>query len=320
MSASPTGSMEPTPSVPSAAAPTHRLRLRSASSRACRHRRTPILAIVADFVQVRDRVWVARYQWFDVNVAVIGGQRGVVVVDTHASERAGRDVFESVRQLRAGPVVAVINTHEHFDHVFGNAAFRDADPDMPLHAHEVACDRTASAGEQVKAAYAADPDAVRREEVLASRLVPADRPFTVGARIDLGDREVELRHFGRGHTGGDAVVVVTDVDVVLAGDLVEESGPPAFGDDSFPLDWPSTDRALLDRLTADSLVVPGHGATVHRAFVERQAGLIADVADTICRLEAQGVALGEAVHQTEWPWEPAHLTYAIARGYEQLRR
>ena len=41
------------------------------------------------FTEVGDRVWVARYEWFDVNVTLVEGSRGLVVVDTHASAAAG---------------------------------------------------------------------------------------------------------------------------------------------------------------------------------------------------------------------------------------
>ena len=40
------------------------------------------------FTEVADRIWVARYEWFDVNVTLVGGSAGLLVVDTHASELA----------------------------------------------------------------------------------------------------------------------------------------------------------------------------------------------------------------------------------------
>ena len=56
-----------------------------------------------------------------------------------------------------------------------------------------------------------------------------------------------LRHPGRGHTAGDLVVHVPDADVLVAGDLVEQSGPPAF-EDAYPLQWPD---AVADAAPAD---------------------------------------------------------------------
>ncbi len=54
------------------------------------------------FTEVADRIWVARYDWFDVNVTLVGGDRGLLVVDTHASELAATGVLDDVRRL--GPV------------------------------------------------------------------------------------------------------------------------------------------------------------------------------------------------------------------------
>ncbi len=44
------------------------------------------------FTEVADRVWVARYDWFDVNVTLVGGADGLLVVDTHASAEHAREV------------------------------------------------------------------------------------------------------------------------------------------------------------------------------------------------------------------------------------
>jgi len=49
------------------------------------------------FIEVADRVWVARYEWFDVNVTLVAGERGLLVVDTHASGLAAREVIDDIR-------------------------------------------------------------------------------------------------------------------------------------------------------------------------------------------------------------------------------
>ena len=45
-------------------------------------------------------------------------------------------------------------------------------------------------------------------------------------------------------------VRVPDADVLLAGDLVEESAPPSFGDDSWPMDWPLSLDIVLGLTTS----------------------------------------------------------------------
>lgn len=276
------------------------------------------------FTEVADRVWVARYDWFDVNVTLVGGADGLVVVDTHASARAAEEVVADVRRLGAGDVTAVVNTHEHFDHTFGNATFRTAYGAVPVHAHEVAAEQTVPAGERIKELYDEDPDDPHGEEVRATVVVPADRTFSSAVALDLGDRLVELVHPGRGHTAGDLVVRVPDADVLLAGDLVEESaarnGVPGFGDDCWPMDWPLSLDIVLGLSTTGTLVVPGHGSPVGRDFVEEQRNAIGVVAETIRDLATRGVPVDEALAAAEWPYPREELAAAVRRGYEQLPR
>jgi len=276
------------------------------------------------FTEVADRIWVARYDWFDVNVTLVGGADGLLVVDTHASALAARGVVEDVRRLGAGRVVGIVNTHEHFDHTFGNGELRAAYGALPIHAHETAAERTVPAGERIKALYDADPDDPHRDEVLATGIVPADHTFSSAVTLDLGSRLVELVHPGRGHTAGDLVVRVPDADTLLAGDLVEESAVrdavPGFGDDCYPLDWPLTLDLVLGLTTGSSVVVPGHGAPVDRDFVEEQRNTIGIVAETIRDLASRGVPVGEALEAAPWPYPREELASAVRRGYEQLPR
>ncbi len=273
------------------------------------------------FQEVSDRIWVARYPWFDVNVTLIAGERGLLVVDTHSSGAAAREVVADVRRLGAGDVIGVVNTHEHFDHTFGNAEFRAAYGDLPIHAHETAAANTVTAGERIKGEYAADPDDPHRDEVVATEIVAADHTFSSAVALDLGDRMVELVHPGRGHTAGDLVVRVPDADCLLAGDLVEESGPPGFGADCYPLDWPLSLDIVLGLTGSGSVVVPGHGAPVDREFVEDQRNAIGVVAETTRDLASRGVPVDQALDAVaEWPFPKAHLANAVRRIYEHLPR
>lgn len=270
------------------------------------------------FAEIADRVWVARHDWFDVNVTLVAGARGVMVIDTHSSVRAGDTVLEAVRGLGIGDVCAVVNTHAHFDHVLGNAAFRAADPTVPIHATVAAAEEFPAAIARARAAYEADDADPRRDEVLASPAVAPDHLFHSVATLDLGDRFVELVHPGRGHTGGDLVVRVGDADVLIAGDLVEESAPPAFGEDSFPLEWGATMDTVLGMCTPATRVVPGHGAVVGRDFVADQASELSAVAATIHALAASGLSARDALSSGQWPYPPEALAHAVERGFSHL--
>ena len=60
-----------------------------------------------------------------VNVAFIVTEAGVVLIDTGISRRYGEALRAAIGRVTERPIVLVINTHHHPDHVFGNQAFGD---------------------------------------------------------------------------------------------------------------------------------------------------------------------------------------------------
>ena len=100
----------------------------------------------------------------------------------------------------------------------------------------------------------------------------------------------------------------------------KQATPPALGDDSYPLEWPLSLDIVLGLTTSASVVVPGHGAPVDRAFVEEQRNAIGIVAETIRDLATRGVPVGQALEVGEWPYPREELVSAVRRGYEHLPR
>ncbi len=278
----------------------------------------------AGFTEIADRCWVARFEFLDVNVGLVGGERGLLMVDTHASEADARRVVEQVRRLGVGDVVAVANTHEHFDHTFGNVVLSEEYGAPPVYAHEAAAEGLATSGPALQQEASADASESRHTDIAATRILLPTETFSSIRVVDLGDRQVELVHPGRGHTAGDAIVRVDDADVVFAGDLVEESavrgGVPGFGADCFPMEWPATLDLVIGLLTPGSVVVPGHGLPVDKDFVDEQRSAIGVVAETIRDLASRGVPARDALAATEWPYPAEELVNAVRRGYEHLPR
>ncbi|HEY6740302.1 MAG TPA: MBL fold metallo-hydrolase, partial [Actinopolymorphaceae bacterium] len=248
-----------------------------------------------EWIEVGDGCFAGRYEPFDVGVGVVIGDDGLLVVDTRASTRQGRTLRDDIRRLSTLPVRAVVDTHWHFDHCFGNGAFEG----VPVYGHASVPRTLADRAEKTRAGLADEPGG---EEYAETEVVPPDTTFQTVRSVVLGDRVVELVHPGRGHTDGDIVVLVPDADVLYAGDLIEESGPPAYGDDSYPLDWPATLEILSGLLTPRTAVVPGHGKVVDQMYVLSQRGDLSRVAATVQRLWSEGVREEAVLDSGTWPF------------------
>jgi glyoxylase-like metal-dependent hydrolase (beta-lactamase superfamily II) len=272
---------------------------------------------VNGFQEIADRVWVARYPWLDVNVSIVAGEAGLLVLDTQASADLAREVVADLRRVSSQPVLYAVNSHEHWDHTFGNGVLQAEGAELIC--HETAAETLPQHAADVRAA-AAQEDDPRYAAVAATEVVVPERTFSSAISLDLGDRYVELVHPGRGHTAGDLVVRVPDADVVLAGDLVEQGNSPGFGDDCFPMEWPLTLDTVLGLSTKATVVVPGHGAVVDREFVEQQRNEIGIVAETIRDLATRGVPVDDALAAADWPFPQEALARAVHRGYEHLPR
>ena len=154
----------------------------------------------------------------------------------------------------------------------------------------------------------------RADEILETTLRPATHGFSSAVALDLGDRVIELIHPGRGHTAGDLVVRVPDADVMVGGDLVEESDKPFIGDDSFPLEWPLTLDLVLGLMTSSTVVVPGHGQLIDMDYVQDQRVELGVIAETIRDLASRGVPASQALEQGDWPWDPELLEIRRTTG------
>lgn len=265
-------------------------------------------------------VFQRRYNPMDVSVCVVRGTDGLLLVDTRSSHRQADEIRSDLRELGPARVMAVVNTHAHFDHSFGNYRFGpNSDLGLPIYGHELVPAHHQTYEKEMLASWierGEEPIDEWREVVITSptHLVG---DFTV---LDLGDRSVELVHLGRGHTDNDLLLHVPDANTWLAGDLVEESGPPMYGSGSFPLEWPDTTAALLERLSDDATIVPGHGAPVDRPFVATQHRELRAVATLIAELHAAGISAADApaAGGDRWPFPADGLAKAVADGYRHL--
>jgi glyoxylase-like metal-dependent hydrolase (beta-lactamase superfamily II) len=216
--------------------------------------------------QLSDKVHRCRLPFLDVTIGLVHGAAGTLLIDTGTTLTEATAVKADVAEIAGGAVTDIVLTHNHFDHILGSSAFRGA----TLYCAPDVAATIANRSEHLHAEavrYGADPAEVANA---ISALRTPENPIS-RADVDLGGTTAAISHPGPGHTRHDLIVVVdAETPVVFCGDLVEESGDPAFGRDSDLHAWPSTLDRVLDEGGPDAIFVPGHGAVVDSRFVRRQ--------------------------------------------------
>ena len=190
------------------------------------------------------------------NIGFVVGSDAVAVIDTGGSYAVGMALKQAVRKVTQLPIRYVINTHGHPDHVFGNAAFIDADaagagvqPQLIGHA-------------MLPRALALRGDAYLRN--LHKQLgVAADKSTLVAPsvtlqdrlRLDLGHRMLVLTAWPVAHTNNDLTVLDAATGTLWTGDLLFIERTPAIDGDI--QGWLSAIDTL--EKTPAVTTIPGHG-------------------------------------------------------------
>jgi glyoxylase-like metal-dependent hydrolase (beta-lactamase superfamily II) len=189
---------------------------------------------------------------FISNAGVIMTGAGVVVFDALGTPALSRMLLEKVRLVTDEPVVRVIVSHYHADHVYGLQVFEDLNAEI-----------LAPAGsEKYLASDAARERLAERRFTLdpwvndKTRLVFPDQYLSEGKQFRLGDVEFVITVVGNAHSDGDLTLYVEPDRVLFSGDIIFEGRVPFLGDSN-------TKRwvRVLERMEKEQLValVPGHG-------------------------------------------------------------
>ena len=257
------------------------------------------------FTELRPGIWRAVAQPASVSIGLVVGSAGALVVDAGSSPEQGAEIRAAAEAVAGVGLVGAAVTHAHFDHYYGLAAFDD----LTTYGHEsllAALDAPQVAEEAAGLGFASD------------RLRPPNKPLALARLVDLGDRHVEIVHFGRGHTAGDVVVIVPDARVIFTGDLLEQSAPPAMGPDCFLKEWPAALDGILGLVREDTLLVPGHGEPVDRVFAFTQRAEISAVYGQVDYLIGRGVQLEDALAAGEWQFDDETIAAVLPIAYAQL--
>ena len=171
---------------------------------------------------------------------------GVAAVDSQFPAEAKAFLEGLNTRSNNRPVDFLINTHHHGDHSGGNLSFRGAA--RKVVAHE-------KAAEHMKQPPGAQPPP-------ADQLFP-DTTFTDKWSADVGDEKIRLRHYGRAHTSGDAVITFERANVAHMGDLMFNQRHPVVDRAAGALmrNWMNVlDQTVKDH-DNDTIYIFGHAGT-----------------------------------------------------------
>lgn len=251
------------------------------------------------------------------NVGFVIGDRCVAVIDTGGSPVEGERLRASVRAATDRPVCAVINTHMHPDHVYGNSAFRADDPQFIGHVHLKPALAARSQSYSTAAQRTLGEAARGWQLVMPTRDVAPGQPVT----LDLGGRTLTLRAWRTAHTDNDMTVYDQHTGTLWAGDLLFAERIPSL--DGSLTGW----LAVMDEIETmnPQHVIPGHGPSSDwRAAMAAQRRYLTALADgtraAIRAHRAMGQAMQDvaAAEKDRWVLFDGYHRRNIAAAYAEL--
>ncbi len=260
------------------------------------------------FTEVGDGLWAFTAEG-DPNSGVIIGDDAVMIVEAQATPRLANKVIEKVREVTDKPITHLVLTHYHAVRVLGASAYGADQIIMSDTARAMVAER---GQEDWDSEFQRFPRLFEGHESIPGLTWPTTT-FSDAMTVYLGNRRVEIRHLGRAHTAGDAVIFIPDQNVMFTGDIVEYYSACYCGDGHFG-DWGGT----LDAIKAYEVdaIAPGRGdALVGREMVDKAIESTRDFVNSTyapaARVAARGGTLKEAWDAVRASCDPKFSDYAI---------
>jgi glyoxylase-like metal-dependent hydrolase (beta-lactamase superfamily II) len=243
------------------------------------------------------------------NTAVFIQAKGVTVVDTK-NPKWGAPILEAIRKITDKPVVTIVNTHTHGDHVSGNVEFPET--------VEVVTHQNTAANMKKMASPPGFPAAASNIFTENNGRGMPGRTFTDRLTLGSGADRVDLYYFGRGHTNGDAMVVFPSLRVMHMGDLFPGKQIPIMdaNNGGSGVEYAATLRKVHDGVTAVDTIVTGHGPQMTRADLLEFSTFVGEFVDAV----RSGKKAGQTAEQVAKSWTvPAAYTGYAAPQQGRLR-
>lgn len=189
------------------------------------------------------------YQGDICNISFVVGERGVAVIDTGGSLKVGLQLRDAIKKVTDKPILYVINTHVHPDHIFGNAAFIQDKPQFVGHF------KLATAMQLRQDAYEKLNVKLLGVDAKGSEIVKPNLLVKAPMNLDLGERMLTVTPYPNAHTDTDISVLDSKAGTLFTGDLLFIERTPVVEGDIKGL------IAAIDILKTypAKQVVPGHG-------------------------------------------------------------
>ena len=214
------------------------------------------------------------------NIGVSVGEDGVFLIDDQYAPLTDR-VLAALRTLTTEPVRFVLNTHWHEDHTGGNENLGRGGALIVAHDNV----RVRMSAEQLMR-FGGQSMTVPASPEVALPVVT----FAEDVTFHLNGDEIHAFHVEHAHTDGDAIVYFRRADVVHMGDVYFHGGFP-FIDTSSGGSIDGVIRAVEETLgivTADTQVIPGHGALATYADLAAYGEGLRTMRRAVAELVAEG--------------------------------
>jgi cyclase len=219
------------------------------------------------------------------NMIVLTGTEGKVLVDSSFAGAVPK-ITAALAAIDAKPLRLLINTHWHFDHTDGNAAFHDAG--TAIISHENTLKRLST------------PQEIAAFQMHFDAAPPAAWPRTTfNDKFTLyynGD-QLDLGYIQPAHTDGDIFVRYQKGNVLHTGDV--------WFNGTYPFIDPSSGGNIngmiagsaqcLAQVDANTVIVPGHGPSGNKVALTKYHDMMVTVRDRVQKQKAAGKSLQEVV-------------------------
>ena len=234
-------------------------------------------------------------QGFISNAGFVATPEGVVVFDSLGSPSLAWLMLDKIRQVTDKPVVKVIVSHYHADHIYGLQVFKKLGAEI--------------IGPEGAYKYLDSPLAMERLEERrfslepwvndATRLVPPDRSVSERLQFKLGGVSFTIDYLGDAHSDGDMSMFVEPDGVLFSGDIIFEGRVPFVGAANTRHWLETLQRMQLGKLAA---LIPGHGPAAKdpNQAVNLTLRYLAYLRDVMGEAVQEFVPFEEAYSEADW--------------------